>query len=82
MKTDEAVHLAVANILHEGLTDVFPRPFEVDLLKNKFFATHIRELITPCLNSGSLAGLKMHAIQHVILPKKDAFDFRRCALIT
>jgi hypothetical protein len=63
------------------LTDIFPRPFEIDLLKNKHFADHIRETVVPCLNSGSLAGLKMHAIQHVILPKKDAFDFRRCALI-
>jgi len=81
LKLEQAVTLAVGNVLHEGLTDIFPRPFEVDMLRNKYFAAHIREIIVPCLNSASLTGLKMHAIQHVILPKKDAFDFRRCALI-
>ena len=65
MKLQKAVDLAVANVLQEGLTDIFPRPFEVDMLRNKYFANHIRETVMPCLNSGSLAGLKMHATQHV-----------------
>jgi hypothetical protein len=81
VKLELAIRHAIANVLHEGLTDVFPRPFEVDFLKNPEFVKHLEGLIATSLNSNSLAGLKMHPIQHVIQPKKEPFDFRRCALI-
>jgi len=81
MDTTKASKLAVQNALKEGFTDIFPRPFEVDLLKNDFFSTEIQKIVESRLKSGALTGLKVHPIQHVLYPKKDPFDFRRAALI-
>lgn len=81
MDTAKASSLAVQNVLKEGLTDIFPRPFEVELLKNSDFAAEVQKQIEGRLKAGGLAGLKAHPIQHVFYPKKDPFDFRRAALI-
>lgn len=81
MNITRASKLAVQNVLKEGLTDIFPRPFEVDLLKNDRFADEIRKLVESRLKSGALTGLKVHPLQHVLYPKKDPFDFRRAALM-
>ena len=82
------------NILAEGLTDIFPRPFEVDLLTHEKFYNHVRDDLIRTFNEidsaiikhnkeyGKLLDLlKIHPIQHVLYPKKEAFDYRRCALI-
>lgn len=42
-----------------------------------FLAAQIKARI----NSNSLSGLKVYPISHVLFPKKDAYDFRRAALI-
>ena len=81
MKIEKAVDLAIQNVLKEGLTDIFPRPFEVDLLKNKYFLAEVSRTCTKRIKSNSLHGLFLHPIQHVLFPKKDPFDFRRAALI-
>lgn len=81
MNYTKASQLAVQNALKEGLTDIFPRPFEIDLLANKRFASDVEKLVESRLKSGSLTGLKVHPIQHVLYPKKDPFDFRRAALM-
>jgi len=78
---EKAISLAIDNVLKEGLTDIFPEPFEVLLLKNKAFRKFISEQIRARINSNSLSGLKVHPISHVLFPKKDAYDFRRAALI-
>lgn len=81
MNITKASQLAVQNVFKEGLTDIFPRPFEVDLLKNECFAAEIQKIVESRVKSGSLGGLKVHPIQHVLYPKKDPFDFRRAALM-
>mgnify|MGYP001487070495 CR=1 FL=1 len=81
MDIKRASELAVQNVFKEGLTDIFPRPFEVDLLKNDYFAADVQKLVESRLKSGALTGLKVHPIQHVLYPKKDPFDFRRAALM-
>lgn len=81
MNITKASQLAVQNALKEGLTDIFPRPFEIDLLKNEHFASDVERLVETRLKSGSLSGLKVHPLQHVLYPKKDPFDFRRAALM-
>ncbi len=81
MNITKASQLAVQNAFKEGLTDIFPRPFEIDLLKNERFATEIQKIVESRLKSGALTGLKVHPIQHVLYPKKDPFDFRRAALM-
>ena len=37
MDIKKAIQLAISNTFQEGLTDIFPRPFEVDLLKDVAF---------------------------------------------
>ena len=94
MKNSEAIKFALKNILLEGLTDIFPRPFEVDLLKHKKFYNQVRDDLINTFNEidsekvksnkeyGKLLDiLKIHPIQHVLYPKKEAFDYRRCGLI-
>lgn len=81
MDITKAVSLAIANVQKEGLTDIFPRPDEVDLLKNSLFASEIAKQVEARLKANSLSSLKVHPIQHVLFPKKDPFDFRRAALM-
>ncbi len=91
MELKKAVQLAINNVQQEGLTDIFPRPFEVDLLKDTAFKNRIYETVKKSiedateknnLKSGKgLTTLKVHPISHVLYPKKEAFDFRKCALI-
>jgi len=94
MKNSEAIRYAMKNIIHEGLTDIFTRPFEVDLLYSEKFYNKVRDELISVFNRidqskvikdrdyGKLLEiLKVHPIQHVLIPKKEAFDYRRCALI-
>jgi hypothetical protein len=81
MDVRKAVPLAVSNILKEGLTDIFPTPFELDLLKSEKFSKLLIKEVTTRLNSNSLSGLKVRPLGHVLFPKKDAYDLRRAALI-
>jgi hypothetical protein len=81
MNITRASQLAVQNTFKEGLTDIFPRPFEIDLLKNEHFFTEVQKIVESRLKSGALTGLKVHPLQHVLYPKKDPFDFRRAALM-
>lgn len=81
MDIAKAVYLAIENVQKEGLTDIFPRPDEVDLLQNALFASDVAKQVETRLKANSLASLKVHPIQHVLFPKKDPFDFRRAALM-
>lgn len=81
MDTSKAVRLAIANIKREGLTDIFPRPDEVDLLQNPLFEKEVAKQVEARIKGNSLSSLKVHPVQHVLFPKKDPFDFRRAALM-
>lgn len=81
MNIDKAIELALENVRKEGLTDIFPTPFEVSLLKNEQFRVYLAAQVKTRINSNSLSGLKVYPISHVLFPKKDAYDFRRAALI-
>lgn len=81
MDIDKAIDLAIKNVLKEGLTDIFPEPREISLLKNKHFRSFLAQQIKTRIKSGSLSGMKIYPISHVLFPKKDAYDFRRAALI-
>ena len=81
MNIDKAIELALENVRKEGLTDIFPTPFEVSLLKNEQFRLFLAAQVKARINSNSLSGLKVYPISHVLFPKKDAYDFRRAALI-
>ena len=81
MNIDKAIELAIENVRKEGLTDIFPTPFEVSLLKNERLRLFLAAQIKARINSNSLSGLKVYPISHVLFPKKDAYNFRRAALI-
>lgn len=81
MKIDKASKLAVQNVFKEGLTDIFDSPFEIDLLKNQNFQKKVIAIASKCIKGNSLDSLDISQIEHVLLPKGTAFDFRRCALI-
>lgn len=82
MEQEKAVDLAVKNIIKEGLTDIFDRPFEVDMLaKNKIFQKKVVDSTLKCLRSGSVSELKVNPIDYILIPKNSAFNFRKCALI-
>lgn len=81
MKVNEASRLAVENVAREGLTDIFPAPKELNLLKNLAFRRKIVKEISNCINGNSLDSLAIGSIDHVLLPKGGPFDFRKCALI-
>lgn len=81
MEISKAVSLAIDNVRKEGLTDIFSRPYETELLKNAVFSSRISAEVTKRIKSGSLQELGVHPIQHVLFPKREPFDFRRAALM-
>ncbi len=81
MTIDKAIKLSINNIIHQGLTDIFDRPFEVDLLKNKFFLKKLIPHIKKCLSSSQISEMQIRNIDYVLLPKKTYFSFRKSALI-
>mgnify|MGYP001564371195 FL=1 len=81
MLIKRAVDIAIDNVIKEGLTDIFPRPFEVDLLKNTAFRRAIHSIVCTALNGHNLQGLAVYPIAKVLYPKNNVFDFRSCALM-
>lgn len=83
MKLDDVVNLAIENVLKEGFTDVdvFSRPFELDMLKHKDVKNKIIVEIKRCFKGNGVKSLGITPITHVLVPKKELFDFRKCALI-
>lgn len=77
----KASELAILNIYTEGLTDIFDRPFEVDLLKSDAFKKELSREVVSCLKNFNLNEFNIGQIEHILLPKKEFYDFRRCALI-
>ena len=81
MDLNRAINLSIENVKKEGITDIFERPFELDLLNDKGFVKKVDNSVLSCINSNSLSGLKIHHIDYVLLPKTSAFSFRKCALM-
>lgn len=82
MKIANAIDLAFDNVIKEGLTDVevFTRPFEIDLLKNENIAKEIKQDIKTLLKESQIKGMGFTPISHILVPKKELFDFRKCAI--
>lgn len=83
MKIANALDLAFENVLKEGLTDVevFTRPFEIDLLKHTKISGEIKQDIKTSLKETHIKGMGFTPISHILVPKKELFDFRKCAII-
>lgn len=83
MKLLDSIELAINNVLREGLTDVhaFSRPFEINMLKDEQLKKKIIDEIKRCFKKNDIKSLEITPITHVLIPKKELFDFRKCALI-
>lgn len=83
MKLQDAISLSIANVLKEGLTDVdvFARPFEIDMLKKENVKNKVIEDIKTSLKENNIKSMSITPISYVLVPKKELFDFRKCALI-
>ncbi len=82
MDEQTATELAISNILHDGLTDVFEQPFEVAFLNDSSFREAVAKNVVRALKAHSIEGLEVGPIQHCLHPKsRRVYDFRRCALI-
>ncbi len=82
MKIQDAINLAIDNIKKEGTTDVeiFLRPFELDMIKGKV-EDEVRQKVKESFKQNNIKSLKVSPISHVLVPKKELFDFRKCAHI-
>ena len=80
MTPEQAVDLAVENVIHEGLDDVFERPPELQFLEDEPFRLHVAAQVRKSLGSGFEA-LEIGPIQHASVPKSGMYAFRRCALV-
>jgi len=80
----QAARAAVDNVRAEGLNDIFPRPFEVDLLQSESLSKQVEDSVAEWLNLFMENGIAkcppMH-LAHAPFPKRKPFDFRRAALI-
>lgn len=80
MKIMDAIDLAVENIKKEGTTDVelFLKPFELDMISGNV-EKEIKQNVKECFKQNSIKSLKVSPISYVLIPKKELFDFRKCA---
>jgi Reverse transcriptase (RNA-dependent DNA polymerase) len=77
----KAVDLAVANVIADGLDDVFPRPFEVDMLASDDALR--REVSSAAIRWLQSAGSDqpISAAYAIAIPKRYRGEYRNCALI-
>jgi hypothetical protein len=81
MTPEQAVNLAIDNVISEGIDDVFDKPSELDFLNEAPFRHVVAETATRALTAGGLEGLAVGPIHHVNVPKSGLYAFRRCALV-
>lgn len=81
MDVKKAAKFSICNIKKEGLTDIFERPFEVDLLNNDAFAKKVENEICKRIGTYNVTDLSVNNLDYVLLPKNSAFNFRKCALM-
>ena len=83
MTIEDATMLAIRNVNKDGLTDIdtFSRPFELDCLKDECFSEKVCDAIKMQINHFDMHTIKIEPINHVLVPKKELFDYRGAALM-
>lgn len=78
-----ACNIAINNLIKEGTTDVelFKKPFEIKLLENKEIRNDIIKDTVKAIQKCNFEELKISKIGHVLVPKKNLCDYRKCAWI-
>ena len=90
----KAVALSLANMMSDGLDDVLSEPFEISLLRKssqvqasfkkdaeKKITTYLHCASSPKSLKDAFDQLSLLPLSHVFVPKKEAFDFRKIAII-
>lgn len=82
-KIEKACNIAIRNIIKEGITDVliFNKPYEIELLKDSSIRGEIVKDVVERISKYDLKELGINKINHVLFPKKNFGDYRKCALI-
>ena len=94
MTPKRAVALSLANIIADGLDDVLSEPFEILLLRHspkvqdslkkeaeKKITTYLHCAASPKSFKDAFDQLSLLPLAHVFVPKKEAFDYRKIAII-
>lgn len=83
MKLEKAVSLAIDNVIKEGITDVdaFSKQFEIEMLNDQNFRELVKSKTIKDLRHKDIQSIGFKPLTHVLIPKKDICDFRKCALI-
>lgn len=78
----KAVSASIANIVAEGLDDVFIRPFEVDMLDHSLdLRTALRDYVSDMLHPLKFNAALFKPIETILMPKRRLLKFRKCARI-
>jgi reverse transcriptase-like protein len=79
---ERAVDLAVANVIAEGIDDVFDRPFELDMLAERpALRRAVKRAVVDRLTSTRFDLSAFEPVEHVLMPKRRLFEYRRCAVL-
>ncbi len=79
---DDAVALSLSATVRQGLGDVLPRPFEVDLLAGSpHLQVVVFERVASRLGRRVFDAAEFQPLEHVLLPKRQPGALRRCAVI-
>ena len=90
MTLKEAIKHAVANMISDGLDDVLSTPIEIGFLRKdpqlrkeleRISLKKIESYIKSPQSKIAFDQLSLLPISHVLVPKKEAFDFRKIAII-
>jgi hypothetical protein len=81
-KIDTAVRLAIRNIIKEGVSDVLPNPFEVELLTaDRKLQVQTANRATQIIERGCFTAVDFHKLEFIEVPKRKYEDRRVCAVI-
>ncbi|AXJ12401.1 hypothetical protein [Streptococcus pluranimalium] len=91
-KLKESCRRAIENVLYEGTTDVeiFNHAFEIDFLKDQNIKNDMVKLVCSSIRNAlrseeseknNFSKLKVHKLGHVLVPKKNLSDYRKCAIV-
>jgi len=77
-----AVDLGLDNLLADGVDDIFPRPFELDLLATRpDLRAAVQGRLCQSLERMKFAREEFSPVEYVSLPKRQPGEFRRCAVL-
>lgn len=83
MDLRKVIRVAIENVIKEGISDVelFSPPFELEYLKIEEVQKKIIDTVEKQIEEKKFSSLKINKIGNILVPKKEFFDFRKCAIV-